>query len=218
MNIAEIIAKAAKGEELSDEEKTFATEFDFQKQIDDSAAAARRKAEERLSAADQKASDLEKKVEELTAQVEDAGNAGKSDLEKAQAKVESLTGQVAERDQQIADLTAANAQAARDKAIDGILTKSGIQFVDGVDAEMMKSAFAARFAEVSDDDLGAESVVNPIIDAYKGANKATIVDNSGHGSGGGGHDGGSNPPSSSGEKTPDQMSTEERASYLRNRS
>jgi len=214
MNIAAILKKVANGEDLTDVEKKALAEYDPQKAIDDAAAAARRKAEERQAEAEKEVEGLKASVADLTAKIEDAGNAGKSDLEKAQAEVEKLAGRVKERDEQIANMTAEVAKREREGKIGAIMDGSGITFIEGVDKKIMKGAFVTSFANLDDKDLDDQNVTGPLVEAFRTANKATIVDKSGHGSGGNGHDGsdGSGP---SGDKTPDKQTTEERAAAVR---
>ena len=214
MNIAELLKKAANGEDLSDAEKAFLADYDPQKAIDDAAAAARRKAEERQADAEKKVADLTKTVTDLSAKIDEAGSAGKSDLEKAQAEVEKLSGRLTERDTMIATMTAEGAKRERETKVAGIIDGAGIAFVPGVDAKIMRNALAAQFADLDDADLADNNLTGPIVTGFRSTNKAAIVDQSGHGSGANGHDGnGDSGPS--GNKSPDKQTSEERAASVR---
>ena len=64
MNIKDILAKLAKGEELTDAEKAFLKTYDPDKEKNDAAAAARRKAEEEAAALKAENAELKKKADE----------------------------------------------------------------------------------------------------------------------------------------------------------
>jgi len=214
MNIQDVLSKVAKGEELTDAEKEALAGFNLQKALDDNAANARRKAEERQTAAETERDDLRTRIATLEQQIEDAGNAGKSDLEKAQADVEKLTARLAEREATIETMTAETAAAARSRTISGLLDKSGIKFIDGVDQSILKGAFEATFKGLDADDLGNDQVTGPLVEAWRTTNKGVIQDTTGGGSGGPPHDGNAQRPTG-GAKTPDKQTAEERAKDLR---
>lgn len=193
MNIKELIAKLAKGETLTDEEKQFVTDYDPEKAANSAAAAARKKAEAELKAAREKAAELE-------AQLADAGNEGKTELEKLQKQVEKLNKSIADKDAAIAKAAADQKKSARDSKIGKIM--SGMKLMDGVDQDLVRMALDRALGEVGDDDLDKADVTKPILDGFIGKNKALIVGDAGGGGGtppkGGAGNGGSGTPTIAG--------------------
>ena len=58
-----------------------------------------------------------------------------------------------------------------------------LKTVPGVDAEIVKMALSHKLAGVKDDELDSDDAVTPILSAFRDANKALILDESGHGTG-----------------------------------
>ena len=213
MDIKAILAKAAKGETLTDAEQAALAAYDPQKALDDAAAAARRKAEERQTEAEAERDVLKKSIAALELKIEEAGNNGKSDLEKALADVEKLTTQMTEHEATIATMTTDAAKQDRQSRVDALVRSANLKFMDGINPDTMPAAFARVFAGLDDADLANETVTGPLVEAFKTANKGVIVNESGHGSGGNGHVGGEG--GGEGSKPADKQSTEERAAELR---
>ena len=99
MDIKTILAKIAKGEELTDEEKKFAGEY---KGTDNDNRIPKSRLDEEIAkrnAAETKSSEFEKKIAELTEKLEAMQSAGMTEAEKAKAEaakqLKSLTAQVA---------------------------------------------------------------------------------------------------------------------------
>jgi hypothetical protein len=183
MNLKDILAKLAKGEELTDAEKDFLSKVDLDKTTNDAAAAARRKAEEKLAAAEQRAKDAEAKAKELADAADAKGSEGKSELEKAQKTIERLTAQLAERDTLIKTLSSEKEGLSREQKIAAIIQKSGIAFIPRVDAAKQMKLLKMEFADLDLKDLDDENLTKPIVSAYLTANEAILVDQSGNGSG-----------------------------------
>ena len=183
MNLKQILAKLAKGEDLTAEEKAFLADFDADKALNDAAAAARRKAEEKLTAAEQRAAKLEADLKKLADEAEEKENAGKPELEKAQKTIERLTAQLAERDSLIKTLSTEKEGLTREQKLAAIIQKSGIAFIPGVNAGAMTKLLKAEFADLALKDLDDESLTKPILDGFVKSNEAIIVDASGSGSG-----------------------------------
>jgi hypothetical protein len=183
MNLKDILAKIAKGEALTDAEKAFLAEADLDKMLNDAAAAARRKAEEKLSAAEQKLKDAEAKAKELSDAAEAQGDKGKTELEKAQKTIERLTAQLAERDAAIKTLSTEKEGLTREQKLTAIIQKSGIAFIPGVNAVAMTKLFKSEFADIELKDLDDEALIKPIVSGFVKANEAIIADETGKGSG-----------------------------------
>lgn len=213
MNLQDILAKAAKGEQLSEEEKTFASGFNLQSQLDATAAAARKKAEEAHSGTK---SELEKAIEAqktLQAKIDEAGNAGKTEVEKKDAQIKALSDQLAGLGTKLTGMEEAAKTAARTTALGNIMQTSGIAFIDGIDRNIPTRAFNDAFSAISTEQLMDEAVVKPVIATFAAMNKGIILDKSGTGSPEDPHK-----PSSqvgSNGKPIDQQTTEERANDLR---
>lgn len=183
MNITDLLTKLLKGESLTDEEKDFAAKWN----PNDTAAAARKKAEERLKASEDAKVDLQRQLDELREQMESASGTGKSELEKTKAALEKATKQLQDMQTKVEGLNQEKADLVRNHQIDRIF--GGIQFVDGIERDMIREVFARKFSDMKDEDLADESAVKPVLEAFTKANKAIIADNSGHGSGHHPHDG-----------------------------
>jgi ElaB/YqjD/DUF883 family membrane-anchored ribosome-binding protein len=183
MNIKDILTKVAKGEELSDAEKAFAQGYDPDQETSN-AAAARRKAEA-------KAAELQAMVDKLQKQVDDTGNAGKTEVEKAQGQIKTLSDQLAAVNKRLEEADKKVAAEARNGKLSQVMKEAGIQFVPGFDHDLLRSGFARAFEAIGDDDLANANVIAPIVAKFKDANKAAIVA-PGHGGGTPPHAGGGN--------------------------
>lgn len=181
MKLKDIQAKIAKNEELTEAEKKFLAEYDSEKAVNEAAAAARRKAEEKQAEAEKALTDATKKLEELTKQVEAKENEGKTDLEKAQGQIAALGKKVEELTGQLTDSTKAQTELQRSQTIADLRRKAGIQFVDGLDHDMLGRSFGNAFEGI--EDLTNEEVTKPIVETWRAMNKAAILDGTGHGTG-----------------------------------
>jgi hypothetical protein len=176
VTIKDILAKLAKGEALTDEEKKFVAEYDPQKDLDSAAAAARKKAE---ADADKARKDFEAAQTQLTAlqkQLAEAGDKGKTDLQKLQEQVATLTKQVTEA-------TTEKARLVRQQKLDDVIRTSGLQFVREVDGGIMRNALVNEFAGLTDEELANVEKVKPVIETFRARNKAVVLDQSGGGGG-----------------------------------
>jgi multidrug efflux pump subunit AcrA (membrane-fusion protein) len=203
MDIKAILAKAAKGETLTDEERTLLASYDPDKAANSAAAAARKKAEAELKEA-------RDKVTELEQQISEAGSEGKTELEKLQKQVEKLTKSLADKDAAIAKAEAERKKGIRDGKIGKIA--AGMKLMEGVDPDLVRMALDRAFAEVADDDLDVAEKTAPIIDGFVGKNKALIVGDKGGGSGTPPKDGAGG---GSGSSDPMKMTAEQRQAELK---
>lgn len=158
-----IITKLLKGESLTDEERSKVEAFDLDKLINDAAAAARRKAEserdslrEQLDSAKGAASGRDAEIEKLTKRIKAIEDA------KAAAEAEASA-------------------LKRASTLRDIRTKAGLKFIEGVDPQILESAFANAFNGV--EDFSDEVAVQEIVKSFSTANRALLVDQSGYGSG-----------------------------------
>lgn len=185
MKLKDILAKVAKGEALTDEEKQFLASHDPDKAVNDAAAAARRKAEELAAALEKEKQDLAKKLQEIEAKLAEKDNAGKSDVEKAQAQIAELSKQMKTLQAQAESAKAENVALQRNQSLGEIRRKAGIQFVEGLDQAMLDRSFASAFEGI--DNLSDETIINQKVATWKAMNKAALLDTTGHGSGGNPH-------------------------------
>lgn len=174
--IKDILAKLAKGETLTDAEKKILAEYDPQKELDAAAAAARKKAEADALKAVQDLAAAQQQLKDLQTKVSEAEGKGKTDVQKLQEQVATLT-------QQIQAGQAEKAKLIRQQKLDDVIRSSGLQFVKEVDGGIMRSALVNEFAGLSDDDLAVADKTKPVIETFRARNKAVILDLSGHGAG-----------------------------------
>lgn len=169
MDIAEIIAKAAEGQTLTDEERAALKDWKAPdtKALEDANAELRAKLALATGAKDKGAAEMEtlrRQVADLTKAVE---------TERAERKRAS-------------DEAAAIRRA---QTIEGLRAKHGIAFIDGVDPALTRQAFEHAFRDVQD--LGDEAKVRDAVEAFRKSNAGLIRAASGgpgipFGGGGGG--------------------------------
>ena len=204
MNIKALLAKVAKGEPLTDEEKSILNNFD----PDTVAAAARKKAEAEAKAASDKAAEMEAKLTELQEKID---NAGKTEAEKAKVEQAKIAKKLADYEAQVATLAREKAEIVRGHKLAGIVGK--VKFVDGVDRDLITGMLKAKFGNLKDEQLDDEKEVEAVLKGFRESNKALLVDDSGHGSGQ--KRDGSNPAGGAGVKSPEKQSDAERAAHLK---
>jgi len=163
----DLIAKLLKGETLTEDERSRLENFDPDKAANDAAASARKKAEGERDAA-------RKELEDLRKQVEDSEGKGKTENQKLLARIEKLEKEKAESD-------AKTAAMERDRAIEGIRAKSGLKFIEGIDAELLNGIFSKQFDGL--DDLSDADAVAERIKTFREANKGLILSEQGGGTG-----------------------------------
>lgn len=160
MTIKELMAKIAKGETLSDEEKSFAGSYDPQKDIDSAASAARKKAE-------QERDGFKAKVEELTNQLAEAqksGSASSETIKKLQTDVASLM----KANKESAEKLAAQVRA---DAIRKAASEAKVVCAKGISQSLFDRAVSAAFDGV---DMANADVVKATLDKFKKDNPALI--------------------------------------------
>ena len=209
MTIKELIAKALKGETLTDDERkqmeTYDPDAASKSAIDAAAAAARRKAEEELNKAQaslkeavEKASALEAKVTQYEKALGDNQKAGNAELDAMRKTVEALKKRADDADAKAAKLE-------KDQRINAIIAKAGFKYAEGVDGAAINGILHGKLAALDDAGLkDIEEASSPFESALHGALfkahreswKGALLDESGRGTGnpltgttGGGYDG-----------------------------
>jgi len=215
VKIGELITKAAKGEALTDEEKGALAGFDLQKQLDSTAAAARKEAESKAEAAKAELSKMQKQIDDLNGALKAREDSGKTDLERAQEQVKTFATQLKELQGKVEMAEKEKGALVREQKLDGVLREAGIQFIDGVDQKILKRAFNGAFEGIAD--LENAEVTKPIVETFRAMNKGVIKDTTGHGSGNPPRGASSGVPVGLNGKPVDQMSAEERNKDLQSR-
>lgn len=181
MNVKDLLAKIAKGEALTDEEKTFLAGYDPDKVANSTAAAARKSAEAKLKEKEAALQQLQADIDALRAESEEKANANKPELEKLAHELEKSRKALADSQAALAKLDQEKRQILRNGKIGKIL--GGLKFVDGIDFDIPRLGLEKALAEVKDEDLDTDDLVKPIVEAFKAKNKALLADQSGHGGG-----------------------------------
>ena len=165
MKLADILAKIAKGDALTDEEKKFVGEYDEQKSLDAAAANARKKAEKEAKDAKDALERLQSEFDEFKA----ANDPGKkqSELEKALARISKLEQANKDKEAQI---------AARDRTarIRALAKEAGINPAKGVSSETLDLLVDNLMAKVDIDDAAAVKVA---FDGFRTSNAGLIAAN-----------------------------------------
>ena len=178
MELKDILAKIAKGETLTEEEKKFAGEFNLQNLLDSTASAARKKAEEATKAAKDALAKLQGDFDAFK-EANDPDK-GKTELAKLTARLEKLE---------------AAKKAAEDKAtalertarVRSLAKEAGVNPAKGVDSKTIDLLVDHLMAEVDLDDADA---VKAAFDGFKTANAGLIAANTVGGAGAKGTPGG----------------------------
>ena len=179
MNIKELLAKVAKGEDLSDEEKAFIESYE---EPDVDALANARSKKERLKH-EEKRKALEDQIAELSESLEEAKSGG-SDLDKLQREVEKLNAKIEQSQQALEAEKAAHATTQRANA----LSKVAIPWMDGVNDAYKQTVLNSAFDGIDTEDLGDASVIGPIVDQIVSDNAQFVSSGKNGGAGTGSED------------------------------
>jgi hypothetical protein len=174
MDIKALLAKVAKGEALTEEEKTWMAGYDPDKTANSAAAAARKAAEKERDA-------LKEKLAELETQLADAGNEGKTELEKLQKQVEKLNKALTDKDALIAKAAADQKKAARDAKIGKLL--STLELMPRVDPELARLGLERELTAIGDDEIDAVDAAHPAVSGFIAKSPGLFVGDKGGGSG-----------------------------------
>ena len=171
MKLADILAKVAKGDALTDEEKKFVGEYDEQKTLDTAAANARKKAEKEAKDAKDALEKLQGEFDEFKAQNDPAKK--QTELDKALNRIAKLEKANADKDAKIA----ADARTAR---VRSLAKEAGISPAKGVSSDTIDLLVDNLMAKVDIDDADA---VKAAFDGFKTANAGLIAANTVGGAG-----------------------------------
>lgn len=179
MNLEELISKAvaAAKDGLSDEEKKALSEF----KSDAIAAAARKDEAAKRKVEKDRADALQAKLDEAQAKIDEADNAGKSAAEKEKAALEKTLSKLKAAEDRAAKAEAEFSEHRRNSAVDRLF--SSLKLVDGLDPDLIRPAFAAKFKDLDEAGLKDESQTKAILDGFRASSKAILADTSGHGGG-----------------------------------
>lgn len=172
MNIAEILAKVAKNETITDDERKFVAEFDFTKSLNDAAASARRKAEAELGKSQADVERLTKELEEARTETDGKAN---TEIAKLTRKLENLNAAFAEMKEKANQAEADNARMIRDKAIADYASTNGIAPAKGI----KEATFLKFFREaVGDTDIADAEAMKKVVEGFR-SDYAGMIHNGG---------------------------------------
>jgi len=163
MKLTDILAKAAKGETLTDEEKAFAGSYNPQTDIDAAAAAARKKADADAKAARDALAKLQGEFDDFRSENDPAKSQGET--AKLLARIEKL---------EAAKKAAEDAKSAMERTsrVRSLAKDAGIVAVRGVDPSTIDMLVDNLMASVDLDDADA---VKAAFDGFKGKNAGLIA-------------------------------------------
>lgn len=171
MTLKEMLAKVAKGEQLSDEERKFLSEYDEQKQLDAAAAAARKKADADAKAAKEALAKLQGEFDDFKAKNDPARS------QDATAKLMQRIERLEAAKKAAEDKSAAMERTAR---VRELAKGAGIVAAKGVDAATIDLLVDHLMEKVDVDDADA---VKAAFDSFKAANAGMIAANTVGGAG-----------------------------------
>ncbi|MGN0851848.1 MAG: hypothetical protein ACI4Q3_00560 [Kiritimatiellia bacterium] len=163
MKLTDILAKIAKGEALTDDEKKFAGEYNEQTSLDAAAAKARKKAEA-------EAAEWKTKAEKAAADLAEALE--KNSDHSKDTEIAKLTKRLETIEKKNAALEAEKAATARNLSIRDAMKAAGITAAKGVDADTLHELISMK---LRDTDLEDADAVKTVFDAFKKANPSMIA-------------------------------------------
>lgn len=172
MEIGTILSKLLKGEALTDEEKDFATKFDFAKQLDTAAANSRRKAEADAAKHLAEITRLKGELDEAKKSAETKGAEDATEIGKLMKAVEKLQASYAAMEKKANDAEAENKRVKRLADIDEFAKANGVRPAKGVSDKL----FAKFLHEsVGDVDVSDADAMKSAMEAFKKDNAALIL-------------------------------------------
>lgn len=213
MNIKEVLGKVVKAEALTDEEKALLAGYDPDKELNSTAAAARKTAEGRLKAKEAELAKLQSEIDALKAEAEEKANANKPELERLQQELAKAKKTLVDKEAAFIKLESEKKQMIRDGKVGKII--ANLHFVDGLDPEIPKIGIQRLLAGLKDEELDSEDLVKPLVDKFVASNKAILADTSGSGAGSPPKDNASGTNAQT--KTVDKMTPAEREADLKKR-
>lgn len=212
MDLKSILSKIAKGETLTDEEKTLCAGYDPEQVRNLTAAGARKDAEAKLLLKEAELQKLTADIEAQQAEAEEKANANKPEIEKLTRELEKQKKALADKETAYLKLDQEKHQMIRGGKIGKIMAE--LKFVDGLDPEIPQMALERALAAIKDEDLDTLDLIKPIVDKFVVTNKAILADTTGYGAGSPPKDGATGKGSI---KTVDQMTPGERQADLKKR-
>lgn len=180
MKFADILAKLKKGEELTDPEKEFLKNYDLEKDKNDAAAAARRKAEEDAATAKAEVEKLKQKMAEDAKKLEDAAAAKLTDAEKAAKELADLKKKLDQIEKAKVEADQKAAAIERSQKIRDAAKAAGITLAPkSVSESLFYQMLEATLANV---DIANETAMTEALTKFKGENPG-IISAQGAGSG-----------------------------------
>lgn len=195
MDIKKILAKVAKGEELTEAEKTFLSTYDPEKATNDAAAAARRKAEEELKRVQTKLDELTAESDAVKKKAEEEKKNGMTESEKLTAQLKALTDKVTAAEAKTAAAEAKANATLRSQTIRLRAKEAGIVLAPKTVNEDL--FFGMLESSLKDIDISDADKLGESLKAFKASNAGII---SAGGAGGAGNVG--SPGSLSTDKNP----------------
>lgn len=182
MNIKTILMKMAKGEDLTDAEKEFVQNYDPDKAANDAAAAARRKAEDKLNEVQTKLDKLQADADAAKAKADEEKQNGMTEMEKLTARVEKLTEQLEASEAKAKEAETKTAATLRSQTIRDKAKAAGINLAPKTVNE--KLFYQLLESSLKDVDINDEAKLTESLNAFKSENAGII---SAGGSGGAGN-------------------------------
>ena len=173
MSIKEITAKVLKGEALTDAEKAFLQSYDPDKDKNDAAAAARRKAEEERDAAKAETDKLKKQAEDAKQAEEAAKQSQMTEAQKRDAEFKKMQDQLAKLTKDRDDSASQAAAATRSQSIRDAAKAAGISLAPKTVSE--KLFFQMLETTLSGVDVSDKTKLTEALDRFKGENPGIIA-------------------------------------------
>jgi membrane protein involved in colicin uptake len=173
MTIKDILAKLQKGDSISDAEKEFLKTYDPDKDKNDAAAAARRKAEEERDTAKAEAEKLRKDADDAKKAAEDASRQQMTDAQKREADFKVLQVEVAKLTKERDDSAAKATAATRSQAIRDAAKAAGIALAPKTVSETL--FFRMLEETLSAVDVADAAALTAALDKFKSDNPGVIA-------------------------------------------
>lgn len=173
MSIKDILAKAAKGETLNDEDKSALLAYDPDKAANDAAAAARRKADQDAADARAELKKLQDANEAARKAAEDAAKATQTEAQKREGEFKALQAQVTALTKAKEDAEAKNAAIARSQAIRDKAKAAGIALAPKTVSE--KLFFQLLESSLSGVEVSDEEKMKAALESFKAENPGVIA-------------------------------------------
>ena len=173
MTIKEVLAKVAKGETLTEEEKSVLSAYDPDKAANDAAAAARRKAEQEASDAKAELKKLQDTADAAKKAQDDANKANQTEAQRKEAEFKALQTQVAELTKSKTEAETKAATAIRSQLIRDKAKAAGIVLAPKTVSEQLY--FQLMEATLTGVDVSDETALAAALEKFKTENPGVIA-------------------------------------------